>query len=158
MKGHVFHTHTSFSSDDARYLRCERLSVCLDSGVHIAFTVEKSCHRQADGTVQVLGSRVSDISLQGKCDGVSCRRSPCLAGNDEKAVFQTSTFADGDSGAETCCFGGYHFRFVCDEFGSGWYAQGVPVPCDGTCRPREIRLPPSVASFVRQREPKDAAA
>lgn len=157
MKGSVFHTSRSTSSSDDCHLRYEALSVCVGGRVHICYTLERSCRCSADGTVRVIGSRVSFKNFIGRCDGHSCRRLP-VEGNDAEACFERETYEDGDSGTRTCCYGGFHFQFKCGEFGSGWYRRGDPVPCDGSCRPREIRLPRSVASFVRRYGSEDPAA
>ncbi|MDD5252078.1 MAG: hypothetical protein PHT12_05615 [Patescibacteria group bacterium] len=69
--------------------------------------------------------------------------------DDEPYEYASTTFCDGDSGERFVCFGGCHFRFSCNEFGSGWRTDEDPTPCDGSCHAPVDSLPPFVVDVVR---------
>lgn len=58
----------------------------------------------------------------------------------------------GDSGSWERCFGSYHVVECCMEFGNGsdyTLARCPSESCDPWCQPRKIRLPRSVARWVK---------
>jgi hypothetical protein len=95
------------------------------------------------------GQDVSSIEYLGNCD-CDWVRGACdtFRRFDEPCEFEFTIFGDGDSGQRCVCFGGYHHRFLCQEFGMGWYPDGAPVPCDGSCQAPADTLPAPVLQKI----------
>jgi hypothetical protein len=106
-------------------------SVCLADGRHLRVDWT------ADG--------VTSIGEDGRC-GCADDWCPDL---DQPRQYGSTLYGDGDSGERQVCFGAYHHRFVCNEFGMGWYPEGAPVPCDGSCRAPIGTLPKFVVEALR---------
>jgi len=118
----------------------------LDFGVRESWTALLCC--PADGAHWLVSwskDGIASISREGGCE---CD-DRILDSDDQPRQFRFTLHSDGDSGERWVCFGSHHHRFVCDEFGMGWFSQGSPTPCDGSCRAPVDSLPAPVAQAVQ---------
>ena len=137
--GTVYFTFTDNSrskeTGESTYSFVENVFCCTE-GYHVQLAygvVAVACYKKR--SITIISRTMSEAYVNSPCDGKKCGR---YRDKEEPICWHQVQRDGGNSGSRLICFGNMHFVFDCSEYGTGWYVEKAPTPCDGSCELKEV--------------------